>query len=1033
MSVDLLGISSSAVAAYQRALGTVSNNIANVGTEGYSRQTSNLVESSPIKQGNTYFGSGALYESVKRSFDVFAESNLRNSNTDLATQTPLVEYSQRVMDIMGDKSIGLSSALDDFFTSARNLSVDPASVIQRTSFVTASQGLGSRFSELCGQLKLVQDETHQAMESNAQQVNILTEQLALVNQQLTRSPTLLGQPAELLDKRDLLLRQLSEFSRIKTEFTPSGVVSVSLSDSMKQSVVVNGIKSYPIGFSPDGLNKNDLLLDPYGQSVPLAGASGGTMGGLNSFISQVLEPAKKGLDFLAKTFVDQVNAIHQSGIDGYGDVGTALFKIDPTASQPAAGLKLLVTDPMRISTGGLFRISQGINNPGETTADIHFDGSVAPDTIMSNPNLQNNPFTNNPLMVNIVGTSKEAFVTSIAAGASSPVIYLDNMEPGQNLQLLTKDGRHLLGQTLTEDQKYQILSTQNGFSPELTYSDAYLNLSGTRAYKNMDVFYGAKGSPLLEQQFDPFGNPAPSTLIPATLNTSRINPILATHDMDVVPKGALTLNGGALGALSLKQGEVLSPQNIADWLNAGIDANPQFSSDQATLSYPISTQSSVIQLKNADALPDEGGVIKIGEEVIYYSGKAVDLAGNKNILTGVIRGLSYDQEGVKYSDPAKIANHTVDQPVQINDMLHAQVFNQVRVASKSINPQEELQINGVVIGSRAPGNALPTQYHDIKSLVQAIQVNTPKTGVTARIASNGDLVLENLPGHEGDAIKLGPANAEGKPANAFSMNLSPVNSTLYGMVRLTRRLGAPDQSDIRLSFGEFGPVDKRQMGSPFDLSQVGFRTGAYIKGQVPDDVQVFVTGTGKADIAAGFSGTPLDPSTNLRNQNLQIKFTAADRYVIVDTKTGTELADAHYDTSILQPEVNFQGLQIKFSAAPKVGEVFNIDGNHDGLGNNQNMMVMAELAKKQVTGSKTLSETYINQVNDVGNTAQQAKITQQALTVVNDQAKSSRDKVSGVNLDDEAADLIRFQQAYQAAAKSLQVSGQLFDAIVQIR
>jgi flagellar hook-associated protein FlgK len=141
------------------------------------------VDSAPIKQANTYFGSGAMYESVKRSFDVFAESNLRNSNTDLATQTPLVEYSQRVMDIMGDKSIGLSSALDAFFTSASNLSVDPASVIERTSFVTAAQGVGSRFSELCGQLKLVQDETHQALESNAQQVNILTDQLALVNQQ----------------------------------------------------------------------------------------------------------------------------------------------------------------------------------------------------------------------------------------------------------------------------------------------------------------------------------------------------------------------------------------------------------------------------------------------------------------------------------------------------------------------------------------------------------------------------------------------------------------------------------------------------------------------------------------------------------------------------------------------------------------------------------------------------------------------------------------------------------------------------------
>ena len=59
-------------------------------------------------------------------------------------------------------------------------------------------------------------------------------------------------------------------------------------------------------------------------------------------------------------------------------------------------------------------------------------------------------------------------------------------------------------------------------------------------------------------------------------------------------------------------------------------------------------------------------------------------------------------------------------------------------------------------------------------------------------------------------------------------------------------------------------------------------------------------------------------------------------------------------------------------------------------------------------------------------------ITQQALTVVNDQAIQARDKVSGVNLDDEAAALIRYQQAYQACAKALQVSSELFDSIVRI-
>jgi flagellar hook-associated protein 1 FlgK len=126
-------------------------------------------------------------------------------------------------------------------------------------------------------------------------------------------------------------------------------------------------------------------------------------------------------------------------------------------------------------------------------------------------------------------------------------------------------------------------------------------------------------------------------------------------------------------------------------------------------------------------------------------------------------------------------------------------------------------------------------------------------------------------------------------------------------------------------------------------------------------------------------------------------------------------------------------LAIKLSRAPDVGDVFQVDGNNDGIGNNENMLVMADLSQRKIVGNKTLAESYIDQVNDVGNAAQQARITQQALTVVNDQAKSARDKVSGVNLDDEAADLIRFQQAYQAAAKALQISGQLFDSIVQIR
>jgi flagellar hook-associated protein 1 FlgK len=124
---DMLGIASNAIGAYQRALSTVANNISNVNTEGYSRQDVVLKDSAPKKLASMYVGTGTILQNIKRQYDAFAESNLRNSTSDLASQKPMVDYAKRVMDIMGDKNVGLSSAFDDFFASASALSAEPAS------------------------------------------------------------------------------------------------------------------------------------------------------------------------------------------------------------------------------------------------------------------------------------------------------------------------------------------------------------------------------------------------------------------------------------------------------------------------------------------------------------------------------------------------------------------------------------------------------------------------------------------------------------------------------------------------------------------------------------------------------------------------------------------------------------------------------------------------------------------------------------------------------------------------------------------
>jgi flagellar hook-associated protein FlgK len=172
----------------------------------------------------------------------------------------------------------------------------------------------------------------------------------------------------------------------------------------------------------------------------------------------------------------------------------------------------------------------------------------------------------------------------------------------------------------------------------------------------------------------------------------------------------------------------------------------------------------------------------------------------------------------------------------------------------------------------------------------------------------------------------------------------------------------------------------------------------------------------------------------LRAEQLVLKFDTSSHYTITDKATGTVLAARDFNPNQLDPGLKYLGLEISFSNPPAAGDIFEINGNQDGTANNENMLLIAALENAPVASSgKSIGSAYIDQVNDMGNIARQASIAKSALTVVHDQAVSARDQVSGVSLDNEAADLVRFQQAYQAAAKILQISSQLFDSVLQVR
>lgn len=130
--------------------------------------------------------------------------------------------------------------------------------------------------------------------------------------------------------------------------------------------------------------------------------------------------------------------------------------------------------------------------------------------------------------------------------------------------------------------------------------------------------------------------------------------------------------------------------------------------------------------------------------------------------------------------------------------------------------------------------------------------------------------------------------------------------------------------------------------------------------------------------------------------------------------------------------IAYNGWQIQVTGTPQAGDTFTIQQNTNGASDNRNALLLGGL-QKQLTlagSSASYQDLYGQVVAQVGSTTHQADISRQAQDNLLKQVTAARDAVSGVNLDEEAADLVRFQQAYQAAAQVISGSNALFDALL---
>lgn len=332
---DLLNIGVNGLLSYQQSLSTVSHNITNVNTEGYTRQRVELTNQTPQYVGVGYEGTGVRVDSIQRVYDKFLSGQVTSTVSSFKQQETLARFTNEIDDYLADPQAGLTPALQNFFKSVQDLSTDPSSTPIRQVLLSDARNLQSSFNDSYQKLKRLQDGVNVELDSGVNEINNLSQAIANLNKSITfaQGGNAGAQPNDLIDQRDNLVNKLAEYVSVTTVPQDDGSLNVFIGNG--QSLVV-GTKAQQLAITPN-------QYDPTRAEVGLVfGAStvtisdnltGGSIGGALQFRKLTLDPAFNALGRVAIGLAESFNTQHQLGYDLTGQMGGNFFTdISQTAS-----------------------------------------------------------------------------------------------------------------------------------------------------------------------------------------------------------------------------------------------------------------------------------------------------------------------------------------------------------------------------------------------------------------------------------------------------------------------------------------------------------------------------------------------------------------------------------------------------------------------------------------------------------------------------------------------------------------------------
>lgn len=345
-----LNICKDALSTAQSALGVTSNNIANVNTTGYSRQSPVIETKGSQLLGGISFGTGVELTAITKSYDQFLNINIAMSKSELGSLDVQDSYLTQIEQLFTEsEDVGLDAALSDFWNAWQDLADNPEGSAERAVVQSTGESLAATISSKATSLEAIQSDANDEIASVVSSINELTTEIASLNKQIVSAEAGGASANDLTDQRTLKIEELAELTDITVLDGANGQTTI-LTSSGKPLVLENVSWNMEVQADAERNGLYAITLSDGKTSVDITDSiSGGKLSGLLEIRDTIIPAYSDKLDVLASTLVTEVNQIHAAGYGLDGSTGNDFFTPCATIEGSAKAMSVSLSDPDTIA------------------------------------------------------------------------------------------------------------------------------------------------------------------------------------------------------------------------------------------------------------------------------------------------------------------------------------------------------------------------------------------------------------------------------------------------------------------------------------------------------------------------------------------------------------------------------------------------------------------------------------------------------------------------------------------------------------